>query len=150
MNYRIATIADLDKLTRLRMAMRRELDADFQEEFLLPLTRDFFQRNISNGSHVVFVCEDEGRLIADAGLTLFEMMPTTSFPNGKVARLMNMYVVPEYRRKGIAKRLLEILAAYAREIDCARIMLNPSAAGKQLYLSFGFQTMDDEYAYRLK
>ena len=150
MNYRIATMADCDELTRLRMAMRKELDKGFQEETLLNLTRDFFQRNILNGSHVAFVCEDEGRLIADVGLTLFEMMPTTKSPNGKVARLMNMYVAPQYRRRGIAKRLLEISVEYARENNYARIMLNPSTMGKQLYLNFGFQAMDNEYEYHLE
>ena len=150
MNYRIATMADCDELTRLRMAMRKELDKGFQEDPLLTLTRDFFQRNIPNGSHVAFVCEDEGQLVADVGLTLFEMMPTTKSPNGKVARLMNMYVAPQYRRRGIAKRLLEISVEYARENNYARIMLNPSTMGKQLYLNFGFQAMDNEYEYHLK
>ena len=150
MNYRIATIADCDELTRLRMAMRKELDNGFQEEALVSLTKDFFQRNIPNGSHVAFVCEDKGQLVADVGLTLFEVMPTTKSPNGKVARLMNMYVAPQYRRRGIAKRLLEIAVEYVRENNYARVMLNPSAMGKQLYLSFGFQAMDNEYEYHLK
>lgn len=150
MNYRIATIADCDELTLLRIAMRKELDKGFQEELLASLTKDFFQRNIPNGSHVAFVCEDAGKLVADVGLTLFEMMPTTKFSNGKVARLMNMYVAPQYRRKGIAKRLLEISGEYARENNCARIMLNPSEMGKQLYLNFGFQAMNNEYEYYLK
>ena len=130
--------------------MRKELDNGFQEEALVSLTKDFFQRNIPNGSHVAFVCEDKGQLVADVGLTLFEVMPTTKSPNGKVARLMNMYVAPQYRRRGIAKRLLEIAVEYVRENNYARIMLNPSAMGKQLYLSFGFQAMDNEYEYHLK
>ena len=150
MTYRIATIADCDELTRLRMAMRKELDEGFQEEPLLSLTRDFFKRNIPNRRHVAFVCEDEGKLVADVGLTLFEMMPTTKFSNGKVARLMNMYVAPQYRRRGIAKRLLELSVEYASENNYARIMLNPSAMGKQLYLNFGFRAMDNEYEYQLK
>lgn len=150
MDYRIATVADCDELTRLRMAMRKELDKGFQEENLLPLTRDFFQRNLPNGSHVAFVCEDEGQLVADVGLTLFEMMPTTKSPNGKVARLMNMYVAPQYRRRGIAQNLLKMSVAYAKEIGCTRIMLNPSEMGKTLYLNFGFQAMDNEYEFYLK
>lgn len=150
MEYRIATIGDLDGLTRLRMAMRKELDKGFQDDTLLALTKDFFQRNIPNGSHVAFVCEDQGRLVADVGLTLFEMMPTTKSPNGKVARLMNMYVDPQYRRRGIAQKLLEISVKYAKESGCARIMLNPSEMGTPLYLNFGFQTIDNEYGFCLK
>ena len=150
MNYRIATIADCDELTQLRMAMRKELDTEFQEDPLLTLTRSFFQRNIPNGNHVAFVCEDKGQLVADVGLTLFEMMPTTKSPNGKVARLMNMYVAPPYRRRGIAQKLLEISVKYAKEIGCSRMMLNPSEMGKPLYLNFGFQAMDNEYEFYVK
>ena len=48
MDYRIATIADCDELTRLRMAMRKELDKEFQEENLLTSTRDFFHPTSRN------------------------------------------------------------------------------------------------------
>lgn len=34
MEYRIASVADCDELTRLRMAMRKERDADFCEDAL--------------------------------------------------------------------------------------------------------------------
>ncbi len=150
MNYRLATIADREELVRLRMEMRREIDKDFQPEPLSALTRDFFQRNLPSGRHVAFVCENEGQLIADVGITLFEMMPTPKSPNGRTARMMNMYVAPPYRQRGIAKTLLKIAVKYARETGCARITLNPSVMGMPLYLNFGFQKMDNEYEYPLK
>lgn len=31
--------------------------------------------------------------ITTVGITLFEVMPTTKYPNGKVARLMNMFFI---------------------------------------------------------
>ena len=149
MEYRIATIYDCEALTELRMRMRRELDADFNSELIYAQTLDFFKRNIKKGTHIAFACEHDRQMIATAGITLFEIMPTTEHPNGKVARLMNMYVEPLYRSKGIAKELLNRVMTYAREHQIGKVVLNPSQMGKSLYKNYGFQLLPDEYVFYL-
>lgn len=114
------------------------------------ITSDFFLSNIENGNHIAIICEDEEHVIAMIGLSFFEMLPTTKSPNGKVARLMNMYVVPQYRHMGIARKLLEMSVSYAKEHSYGKIMLNPSSMGKKLYLNYGFQLADDEYEFYIK
>ena len=149
MEYRIATIYDCEALTELRMRMRRELDADFNSELIYAQTLDFFKRNIKKGTNIAFACEHDRQMIATAGITLFEIMPTTEHPNGKVARLMNMYVEPLYRSKGIAKELLNRVMTYAREHQIGKVVLNPSQMGKSLYKNYGFQLLPDEYVFYL-
>lgn len=149
MEYRIATISDCEALTCIRMQMRKELDTDFSEEKLYANTLDFFQRNIQSGAHIAFICEDMGRIIATAGITLFEIMPTAELINGKAARLMNMYVAPNYRNKGIAKKLLDCAMMYAKEHQIGKVVLNPSKMGKSLYENYGFRLLHDEYAFYL-
>ena len=150
MEYRIATISDCEALTDIRMQMRKELDADFNSELIYAETLDFFKRNIKSGVHIAFICEHNRQMIATAGITLFEIMPTTEHPNGKVARLMNMYVEPFYRGKGIAKELLNRIMAYAEEHGIGKVMLNPSQMGKSLYENYGFQLLPNEYAFYLR
>ena len=149
MEYRIATISDCEALTDIRMQMRKELDADFNLELIYAETLDFFKRNIKSGVHIAFICEHNRQMIATAGITLFEIMPTTEHPNGKVARLMNMYVVPFFRSKGIAKEMLNRIMAYAEEHGIGKVMLNPSQMGKSLYENYGFQLLPNEYAFYL-
>ena len=149
MKYRIATISDCEELTAIRMQMRKELDSDFNSELIYAETLDFFKRNIENGTHIAFVCEHDRQMIATVGITLFEIMPTTEHPNGKAARLMNMYVEPLYRGKGIAKELLNRVMAYAVEHQIGKVVLNPSPMGKLLYEDYGFQLLPDEYAFYL-
>ncbi len=149
MKYRIATISDCEELTAIRMQMRKELDSDFNSELIYAETLDFFKRNIENGTHIAFVCEHDRQMIATVGITLFEIMPTTEHPNGKAARLMNMYVEPFYRGKGIAKELLNRVMAYAVEHQIGKVVLNPSPMGKLLYEDYGFQLLPDEYAFYL-
>ncbi len=149
MNYRIATISDCEALTELRMRMRKELDTDFNLELIYAETLDFFKRNIKNGTHVAFVCEYDRQLIATVGISLFEILPTTKCPNGRTARLMNMYVEPFYRHRGIAKELLNYAMMYAKEHQIGKVMLNPSPMGKSLYENYGFQLLPDEYVFYL-
>lgn len=149
MEYRTATIYDCETLTDLRMRMRKELDSGFNSKLIYAETLDFFNRNIKNGTHIAFVCEHDKQMIATVGITLFEIMPTTEHPNGKVARLMNMYVEPVYRHKGIAKALLNCVMLYAKEHRIGKVMLNPSQIGKALYKNYGFQLLSDEYVFYL-
>ena len=149
MEYRIATISDCEALTGIRMQMRKEIDADFRSELIYAETLNFFKRNIGNGTHIAFIYEHNRQMIATAGITLFEIMPTTEHPNGKVARLMNMYVSPPFRNKGIAKELLNRIMAYAEKRGIGKVMLNPSQMGKSLYENYGFQRLPDEYAFYL-
>lgn len=150
MNYRAATIDECEVLARLRMHMRKEADGCCCEEQLFPATLAFFQQNMKNGSHIALVCEQEGQIIATAGLSFLEMMPTAKHLNGRVARLLNMYVLPEYRRRGIAKQLLAFAVSCASAQGCGRIMLNPSEMGRTLYTHFGFTLLDNEYEYVLE
>ena len=150
MLYRVATLEDCAVLTSLRMEMRAKRDPGFCKEDLIEITHAFFQRNIQNGSHVAFLCEHEGIVIATAGLSLFEMPPTGKQPNGKVGKLMNMYTVPQYRRQGVAKGMLGFVLAYAAQNNLGRIMLNASPMGKPLYEGFGFQLIPNEYGMNLQ
>lgn len=150
MKFYKAGLENCEELTSLRLAMRKERDSTFDETELRISTRSFFARNIRNGTHVAFVCEADGVLIATVGLSLFEMPPTDKLKNGKVIKLMNMYTLPTYRRKGIAKKLLEMALTFAKENEYYKIMLNASPMGKLLYEQTGFVLLDNEYEMYIK
>lgn len=57
---------------------------------------------------------------------------------------MNMYTKPEYRRKGIALKTLELLVAEAKKREISAISLEATADGKPLYEKYGFVKMKDE------
>ena len=66
-------------------------------------------------------------------MTFFEMMLTSAHINGRAARLMNMYVEPEYRRKGIAGGLLVFAMRYAMDHSVSKVTLNSSRMDNTLY-----------------
>ncbi|MDY2872377.1 MAG: GNAT family N-acetyltransferase [Eubacteriales bacterium] len=95
---------------------------------------------------MAFIGELNGRIIATAGLAPFEMPPTARLKNSRVARLMNMSVLPEYRRRGAARRLLKSIADYAAYCS-EKIMLNASPMGELLYAFFRFERISGGYEF---
>ena len=60
---------------------------------------------------------------------------------------MNMYVAPEYRRRGIARNLLDLLIADSRERGIDFITLEATQMGRKLYENYGFCQMNDEMQF---
>ena len=60
-----------------------------------------------------------------------------------------MYTLPEYRRKGIAKALLQKEAEEARAAGCGVIWITASDMGVLLYTDFGFEKNEKFMQYKL-
>jgi GNAT superfamily N-acetyltransferase len=57
----------------------------------------------------------------------------------RMALLHNVHTLPEFRRRGFARRLVETAVAWCREEGFSRVTLNASAAGRPLYENLGFR-----------
>ena len=75
-------------------------------------------------------------------------MPTYHNPSGKKAYIMNIYTAPEYRRQGIAYRMLDLLVEAAKEQGVLQIALEATDMGRPLYKKYGFVKMQDEMELR--
>lgn len=75
---------------------------------------------------------------------MFQVMPTYHNPSGKKAYIMNMYTVPEYRRRGIAIKTLDMLIKDTKNKGITSISLEATDMGRPLYEKYGFIKMNDE------
>lgn len=140
MNFRKATLQDLNVLVELRAAMLRE-EEDYPETFLDLLvknTKQYTETGMADGSYSAWVAEEDGATVAMGGATYFALPPNDWCPNGKTAYIGSVYTRPAYRRQGIAMRLTSLLIEEAKAQKCQRILLNASDAGKPLYEKLGF------------
>ena len=152
MEYRRATVDDIDELVDMRMAMRAEREEgvcaisldDFEAR-----TREYFLSHIPDESFIAWVAIDIGNIIATGGLCVHHVPPTYGNPSGKVGYLVNMYTLPKYRGQSIAAKLLEYLMEEARQRGCDRAALNTSKAGRRVYEKYGFRDVPDEMEYFL-
>jgi GNAT superfamily N-acetyltransferase len=97
-----------------------------------------FERQIAGDHARWFVADDSGRLIGTCLATLSS--GRSNILKDISAMLAGIYVEPEYRGRGIARRLTEEAIAWCKERRCVRIRLNASSMGRPLYESLGFVT----------
>ena len=146
--WKKAGIADLDTLVETRVEVLRaanKLDGSADMSEVESRSREYYKRAMSDGSHTAYLVFDGGQFIGAGGVSYYEVMPTYHNPSGKKAYIMNMYVRPEYRRRGIAIRTLDMLVSDARERGVELISLEATDMGKPLYERYGFVRMRDEY-----
>ena len=67
----------------------------------------------------------------------------------KRAHLMNVYVKKEFRRKGLAKKMLELLIEEAKSRKVTEISLDATEKGRPLYESMGFSSNDSAMTMKL-
>lgn len=153
LEYRKATLADLDELVATREEVMHEVwdlsaDADLGE--CMTQTREYYREALPSAAHSAFLVHDGDDFMACAGISYYRVMPTYDNPTGRKAYVMNMYVRPAYRHRGIASHLLQLLCDDARAQGIDFISLEASESGRLLYANAGFAPMPDEMLLRLK
>ena len=145
--FRKATVDDLDLLTKTRTEVLRAVNrlpdgtdmSDVEKQ-----SRAYYEKALRDGTHTACLVFDGDRWVGAGGISYYQVMPTYHNPSGKKAYIMNMYTHPEYRRRGIASGVLDLLVEDARSKQIAFISLEATAMGRPVYEKYGFVPMDDE------
>jgi GNAT superfamily N-acetyltransferase len=137
MNYRKAGAKDISQLVDLRKkqlidegsAPINNIDIELQK---------YFELSLKDGSIISWIAEEYGIIVATSGICFYQLPPTYSNPTGKSAYVTNMYTQNEYRGKGIASDLLNLVIDEAKK-QCYKVArLHASIQGKSIYERFGF------------
>ncbi len=151
MDYQRATIEDLEELVRTRIIVLRaanKLDENTDMSEVEEQSRDYYKKALADGTHTAYLVYDNDRFIGAGGVSYYRVMPTYHNPSGEKAYIMNMYTAPDYRRKGIAFKTLDLLIQDAKERGITAISLEATDMGRPLYEKYGFVKMDDEMELR--
>lgn len=152
MIIKFSTKADLEKLISIRLEMLRivndlnenyEFSSDFKKE-----VSDYF----INGNQDTVIAideENENKIIGCATLSYIYIMPTFSHPSGKRGHLMNVYTNENYRRQGIAQKMINMLLEEAKKRKLTEISLDATEMGKPLYKKIGFIKNDSGMIFNL-
>lgn len=145
--HRFAAREDADTLIRLRLAYLEEdhggLDPDARSILRQQLS-SYFPRAL--GSTLVAVLAMEGsRAVSTACLVITEKPANLAFPTGKTGVIMNVYTLPAYRRRGLARRGMEMLIDEARRRGLSSLELSATEQGRPLYDALGFAVKKPAY-----
>ena len=136
--YKIATKDDIELLMNSRLEMLKvvnNLPADYEySEEIVRESRDYFL----NGDHITVLAIDDGQVIGCASMSFMWIMPTFSHPTGRRAHLMNVYTRSEYRRQGIARKMVNMLIDETWKRGATESSLDATTKRRPLYERIGF------------
>jgi GNAT superfamily N-acetyltransferase len=145
---RRATEADSVVLASHRVSMFRDMRSvePSLESELLDSATSHIREAMASGEYVGWLAYPPGepaRIIGGAGVQLRRLLPRPEEDGkgvltGQEGIVLNVYVEPDFRRRGLARRLMEEILAWVPGTNIVRLVLHASEDGRPLYLSLGF------------
>jgi GNAT superfamily N-acetyltransferase len=143
---REGTVADAELIIKHRRAMFS--DMGFRDAVWLDGVANSFlpwvRQKLATGEYLAwFAVAPDGSVAAGAGLWLLDWFPHRLDRGALRGYLLNVYTEPAYRRRGLARQLVQITLDLCRERGIAIATLHASDEGRPLYESLGFKATNE-------
>jgi GNAT superfamily N-acetyltransferase len=140
-HIRQATLTDVDVILDQRRRMFADMGRGDEKarEAMVAATRPLIETGLRDGSYRGWLAEVEGRAVAGGGIAFAAFQPTPTDLSPRRAWIVNVYTEPAFRRRGLARQVLEAILAWCREQGLKAIFLHASDAGRPLYELLGFK-----------
>lgn len=143
---RRATLDDAELITNHRKAMFADM-RDAPEAVLNEMARNFepwVRRMLAADKYAGWISSDGERAIASAGLLILDWAPHFLDPKcDQRGYILNVFVEPDYRNRGIAKALTVECMTEAKRRGIGVVALHASAKGQPVYEKLGFKTSNE-------
>jgi GNAT superfamily N-acetyltransferase len=143
---RAGTPADAEQISSQRRAMFSDMggrDPAWLDEIaasFLPWVRT----KLETGEYLAwFAMATEGHVAAGAGLWLLDWFPNRRDRKSLRGYVLNVYTEPAYRRRGLARRLMQIVVDECRDRGITMVTLHASEEGRPLYEALGFSATNE-------
>lgn len=87
--------------------------------------------------------KENNRIVAIGGAVIKSDVPFCFFKTPYYGYIIDIYCVPEMRKKGYATRIIESILALLKEKGIKQVKLKPSNQGKDLYIKMGFSNSEE-------
>jgi len=144
---RFATAADAEVLAHHRVSMFREMGAvrSELEAQLRANSTAYFAAAIPRGEYVGWIgcAPGDSTPVGGAGVQFRSLLPRPTLAGdglllGLEGLVLNVYTAKSWRRRGVAKYLMQTIIAWAAENGVVRLVLGASPEGRPLYEQIGF------------
>ena len=110
---------------------------------MVTATAEYLKKAIPEGSFRSWLACDNGRVVA-GGAVVISAWPAHAYDlECRRATILNVYTEPEYRRRGIARQIMDAMIAWCKQEGFARVSLHASNQGRHLYESLGFEDSNE-------
>jgi GNAT superfamily N-acetyltransferase len=142
---RAATSADIPEILRQRRAMYEDMNYSDAKalDTMANLSADFLAQALANNSFHAWLALHGERPVA-GGAVIITPWPAHPYDlECRRATILNVYTDREYRRRGIARQLMQTMIAWCKREGLARVTLHASDQGRHLYESLGFEPSNE-------
>jgi GNAT superfamily N-acetyltransferase len=145
LDIRAAIVNDVPEILRQRRAMYEDMeyrDADALAA-MVSVSADYLTKALSDGSFRAWLASVGDRAVA-GGAIIISPWPAHPYDlECRRATILNVYTYPDYRRHGIARRLMQTMIDWCKREGFARVTLHASPDGRHLYESLGFEPSNE-------
>jgi GNAT superfamily N-acetyltransferase len=147
---REATLEDATFLTECRRRMFEEMDVGSEttdaagEAFVA-----YVHRELPARAFFAYVAEADGAPIGSAAAFVHETVPMQLNPSRRVGRIVNVFVEPAWRRRGVASAVVAAVMERLREEGVGAAALAATEDGAPVYERLGFEHYDEMRAVLL-
>jgi GNAT superfamily N-acetyltransferase len=145
LHIREATLADIPEILRQRRAMYEDMDYKDAAALsaMVSISTSYLEKALAEGSFRSWLASVENRTVA-GGAIIISPWPAHPYDlECRRATILNVYTDRAYRRRGIARRILQTVIAWCQREGLARVDLHASPDGRHLYESLGFEPSNE-------
>ncbi len=145
MELRLATLDDIPTLVRHRRGMFVDMDAlkgvppnPAQLAAMDTAYTTFARERLIDGRMQAWIVVDADRAAASGAILYTDWLPRPDGKRSVLAYVHSVYTEPDYRRIGLARRILKAMMVEVRARGLPRLTLHASDQGRGLYEQLGF------------
>jgi GNAT superfamily N-acetyltransferase len=142
---REASPSDIPEILRQRRRMYEDIHHTDSVvlDAVVSLSSAYLKTAMANGSFRAWLAADGDSIVA-GGAVLISPWPAHPYDlECRRATILNVYTDPEYRRRGIARKLMQTIIAWCQSEGFARVTLHASDEGRHLYEALGFEPSNE-------
>ncbi|MHA1941322.1 MAG: GNAT family N-acetyltransferase [Candidatus Hodarchaeales archaeon] len=148
LSVRKATITDIPAIVKLRRIMFESM-GDYGEKNLKKsdeASTEYFEKHIPDKVFQGWVVERPNHeIICCGGVVIDTHPPGPLNSSGKIAYIMNICTLPEFRRRGAAGLVLSVILDWVSKKGISKATLHATEDGKSLYEKFKFIDSNEMY-----
>lgn len=136
---------DLELICRHREDMFRDAGSDAAE--LRAMTEHFrpwLAQRLADGSYFGFILSCDDAPVGGVGLMLIDWPPHPLHPSDdRRGYVLNLFVEPDHRRRGLARRLMQLAEQELARRGVALLVLHATEKGRPLYAGLGWSASSE-------
>ena len=132
---------DLETILHHRRSMFRDMREGSVEELdrMVEVARPWVARGLADGSYRHWLAIDSSGAVAGGGGVLLSPWPANPHdPCTERAVILNVYTEVEFRRRGVARHVMQVILDWIKAYGLQGVNLHASEEGRALYEKLGF------------